>query len=522
MYRKAIALAVLIGLAFQCHAQLVTWAWHVSIPGASENGLVLPQLGFDHSGNVYSVFVQPNQVWLRKYSPAENLLFNVQVATTTNPPADVGVFIHVTPNGVNEFEDVVTTTADNVGNEDTSVYRFDPNGNPLFTAPKVFSNITGGDYINDYQFDPAGNAYLRLFDVVGSNAQIKLATIDPSGTVGSTQPIIADFLAYGTSDALVPSSSTHPWIWVIGGFDRTNTLARYTAYDAVSGTVVFTNTLTPPTGDNYNVYANPLPNGEWSLLEDDVNAQTGASTFKIMGMNGLGMTNWTYPATGAASGYIYNVKPGFQSSLYYAGTNNNSNTSIAKYGKLDSNHQVVLDRLIRLNEISLFPSVKQNEFLLTGFAFSTFVEHGNANGDLDWGRSTPSANFVPQVGWFQNAFYILSPLIGPSVSLDRFITGPTLINVSAPSSLASGASSNIIVTLNAPAPAGGMAVELSSYGNLITFPGKGQATVVSIPEGQTTISVPIQAITTSTGGANKGIVIQNGVRWNWTINVSGS
>ena len=521
----ALAFALVAGLALQARAQLVTYAWRVSVPGASENGIVFPHLAFDHSGNFYTVFVQPNQVFLRKYSPAENLLFNVLVATPTTPPNDAFVYIHTTPNGVNEFEDVITSVPDGSGNEVTNVYRFDTSGNPLFSGAKTFTNITGGDYLYNYAFDPPGNAYVDLLDVVGSNGQIKLASIAPNGTVGASQPIITDFMPLGISSAFVQGNGAHPFAWVLAGFDSATNKARCTAYDALNAVTIFNTPIpTPPAGQNINVFASPLSLAEWALVEDDVNAQTGASTFMIMGMSGLGATNWTYPASGTASGYIFNVKPGVHFSDYYAGTTDNSNSATPQYGKLDFQHVQAWQKYTpKIPSFDMFPSATQDEFLLTGAgSFSTFVQHGNANGDLDWGRSFPNATYTPQVGWFQNAFYMVTGLVGPSVEFDRLVTGPALLNVAVPGTLASGASGTITVTLNAAAPAGGTKVSLTSYTGLVSFPGSGQSTVVTIPAGQTMISVPIQATTSSSGGTERGVVIQNGVRWNYQINVTGS
>src|SRR5207237_2218119 len=75
------AIAILCAIPFAASASgLITQAWHLTFAGASDTRGTNP-IAIDRSGNFYFDYVTSNTLHLRKLSPAENLYFDVSVAT---------------------------------------------------------------------------------------------------------------------------------------------------------------------------------------------------------------------------------------------------------------------------------------------------------------------------------------------------------------------------------------------------------------------------------------------------------
>src|SRR5438105_3841426 len=123
----------------------------------------------------------------------------------------------------------------------------------------------------------------------------------------------------------------------------------------------------------------------------------------------------------------------------------------------------------------------------------------------------------------QNTAVLTEQTSSPAqLNFDRFVTGPTIQSIFLPASVFSNQQATLTITLNAPAPSGGMNVGLTSFSNLLLFPNSTQGMVLNIPEGQTGATVQMSAQSSASGTIVHVLAIQNGVRCNAAILLQGS
>ncbi len=151
-----------------------------------------------------------------------------------------------------------------------------------------------------------------------------------------------------------------------------------------------------------------------------------------------------------------------------------------------------------------------------------YLEHADTAGTFDFGKqyvqgTSTSATTFGAFRSFQNSFYVVNNMWTSastvSLVLDRFITGIAMQSVtSASSSVQGGHQLQVLINLNAPAPAGGVSIGVSTNSNKLLLPNNTQGQFVTVPAGASFVAVTLNAQAVATNTPVRVLGMQFGVR----------
>jgi len=150
-----------------------------------------------------------------------------------------------------------------------------------------------------------------------------------------------------------------------------------------------------------------------------------------------------------------------------------------------------------------------------------FLEHYiEATNTYDWGRSyTGTAGGLPYPGnlaFFQNYFYVLNAVkntnTGYDLIMERFVTGICLHDISCATSVKQGNQLTVLINLNGTVAGSPVTVALNSSSPKLLLPNGTQGQNFSIPVGQNSLVVNLNAQAVTSNTSLLLTAIQNGVR----------
>ena len=491
---------------------LITQAWHDVFNGAADTG-GSNSIALDQSGNFYFEYVASGSLHLRKLSPASDPYFDVTVTTLpVGTQAIASLAISPKVNGT-QYLYAGWMTTDGNGNVVTNLSKLDANGVAQWSNPFTLSNNTGGEFLLSVAGDASGNAFLAFREFTAASTQLGMVELASDGSL-VTQASAPDIQPSTTSKPIFNLASGS---WIVAGSDNlTPGFARWGRYSASTGLVssgssfVLDAALTNVGAD---VYA--LPGGSWAVIHRLLPTGSPMPRFDLTVYGANGAQQWRYPALGSDWGNVTSVtawaanSPVYVTANYpYSGSTYDSMLQLSTGGALNWRRNAV-------PADAIYPMVDGFFVTYTDSSATTYIEHGDPAGVLDWAHHyLSSQGSGPQCATFQNAIYLVEQASG-HLNADRFITGPTLYHLGCPSAVDGGSSFNLTLTLNAPAPAAGLQVGLSSRSSLVTFAASHtQALNVTIPAGQNTYNVAMLSADPNSDTTAKFIAIQNGVRCN--------
>ena len=520
---KIILAAACVGGVSQASADdfLITHAWHLTFNGASATGNVNPMV-FDASGNFYYQYVSGGNLHLRKYSPAEDIYFDQSVADVSTLPQGYAPLAISPKISGTQYVYLGWTTTDLGGNPVANIAKYDKNGNAQWSGPITFSNGLAGDYLLAMAADSAGNLNLALQDFTGSLTQFRMVQLDANGIVSNQT----------TAQGVDPQVSSLPIFdtahnsWLIAGDDNiTPGASAWGSYKISDGTPIFDQSISVGLAEqSETLHINKLPGGRFAVIRDVMLKQSEMPYFSFTVYDSSGNALWQYPTTGTAWGNVTKVASAGVGAPVYA---------IANYpylgGTKDSILQLGWDGGLnwRRNSVpgdDIYPTVGGFFITYTDANGTLYVEHGEDSMILDWAHHYDGfTEKIAGFGQFQNSFYLVVETAGPVLTVDRYVTGVTLLHLGFDvPSVQWNKNANLTITLNAPAPPGGLKVGLTSKDSNVIFDQFGVSSMwLTIPEGQSSFTLTVDPHKTDKNETVFFIAINQGVRCNARIDVTG-
>jgi len=501
---------------------LVTHAWHLTFAGSSATGDSNPMV-FDASGNFYFQYVSGGAIHLQKLSPAENLYFDVTVAGLPTTPQGYSALAISPKISGSQYVYVGWTTLDLSGNPVANVAKYDTTGAAQWSGPITFSNGLAGDYLLACAADSAGNVNLAMQDFTGSLTQFRNVQLDANGLINDQT----------TSQGVEPTASSIPIFdsasssWLIAGDDNTTPgSAVWGKYKISDGTPVFNTSIsTTATQQSETLHLNTLPGGRIAVIHDVMLKGTPMPQFSVNVYDSNGNALWQYPATGTTWGNATKVaSAGVGDPVYVIANYPYGTTTYDSILSLSWDGSTLNWRRNVVPADDIYPVAGGFFLTYTDANGTLYIEHGEDSGILDWAHHYDGfQNKIAGFGMFQNAFYLVVGTNGPVLTVDRYITGVTLYSLAFDvPSVKWNKDANLTITLNAPAPAGGLKVGLTSFDPSVIFdPQNVSSMVVTIPEGQTTATFAVDPHKTDKNETVFFIAINQGVRCNASIDVTG-
>jgi len=489
----------------------------------------------DASGNAYLLYEddQLNQQYVHvvKIGPTSGIYFDVVGGLQPFHPGYTPYGIYVSPIIAGKqyvYSVVAVTTGTNQG---LLISKCDTAGTVLWT--QSFSSVTSDAAypfgIAGIYFDASNNVLLALKHSYATGGNLEMVTIDSFGNVTSDH----------SNNNIYPTAAFYSTVlngWIAAGNDMASPFpersARWDLFDPTTGnegTIGETaeGSFNPAPYSSYSeqFVLNQLPNNAFSNIHNSVDrpsiiAPTTAST-SMRAFTGNGSPTWSYPSSGNRSGNVFQLSslnaasPIFDLGIpYYA-----ARTMIEQFnssGVLQWQHRT---------------QPADNMFLCADGFFTTydnhaasntvFLEHADTTGAYDFGKGyqgTAAGTVTSFAGLrvFQNSAYVLMNVdnsgTGKDVILDRFVTGIAMQSITSASTVQAGHALTATITLNGAAPTGGVSVGVSSSNNKLLLPNGTQGQFVSVPAGQTSTTVNLNAQVVSTNTAVRILALQNGIR----------
>ncbi len=485
----------------------------------------------DASGNAYLEYedVQPAHSYIHvvKVGPTSGVYFD-QVSNLDLFPNLKPCGIYVSPI-IPGKQYVYAAFADTSSNsQELVLYKLDTSG----TVVGSFSYQAQGSLpigIAGIYFDSAGNVLLAMKRPDGNNGNLDMLTLDPSGNITSEH----------FNATIYPSSAIYSTVlngWIAAGSDMASSIpqnsARWGLFDPATG-------LEGALGDTaegafnpspYYSYAeqfvlNGLPNNGFSIIHNSIdrpsiNVPISAYT-SMQAFSSNGTSTWHYPSSGNRSGNVFQLAslnaaaPIFDLGIPFYG----ARTMIEQFngsGVLQWQHRTQPADTMFLCADGFFTTYDNHASTNT-----VFLEHADTNGVYDFGKSyqgTLSGGVTTLAGLrvFQNSAYVLMIVdnsgTGKDVVLDRFVTGTAMQSITSASTVQSGHTLTATISLNGVAPTGGVSVGVSTSSNKLLLPNGTQGQFVTVPAGQSSVTVNLNAQVVASNTAVRILALQNGIR----------
>jgi hypothetical protein len=383
-----------------------------------------------------------------------------------------------------------------------TVEKVDVLGNLIWS--KTYGGISDQFGTVNVAADASGNCYVCLFPIGDSSTSIEMLTYTPAGIVVHDlknkliNPVNATFSSgKWLVDGHAPNQIYGSISWAL--FDAAtgalNASASLNTLD--TGTFVFTYTGTTYWDPNGTIYWGVTVNKYQSsgspqplLINHFVRSyQTGgalnwtSTSYQgyLTQINGYGSggTLWTLGAVGTnAAAFVEAYDSTGSRTCQTTGLPATTNAIVAE----DFGAYVLITD----------PANKKN----------LMVQRLSPTGNLLFTNSIAASSAVPNdQSQFQNAqfsngvlytFAMVSTGISQGV-VQRFFRGVTLMSVTGPATVASNGTLTMKVQLNNPAPAGGMAIKLTSSSGKLLFPNNSNAYTMAIPAGSYYANVVLHA-----------------------------
>ena len=530
-----IALA-LIG-ASMASAQLPTLAWTETLgDNAMPRGMT--PLVVDRYG--YAIYnYQTTSLHLRRVSPAANPMFDVSVLTLPRQFTMGGMFISPLVGG-KQFVYLVWEAPGADQAFDVFVAKYDTDGQAQWQTPEDFSATNGNAFFVNGAADASGNCYLALSDANGDATRLRLLKLGSDGSTASDLTIdeLNPTVGWGNFSVITTNWQWNPLrpfvcrhegfydsyssTWFMAGSDNLAAgNARWGAYDATTGTRKFGGTFAATDVDSPEAHVFPLPNLRFAVVENRVRDNTlffsTLNKFNLTEYYFSGLKLWRYPASGNDTYNVHQVVAyGKDDSIYIAGSNTDGGyygiaPTVNLFEQLSPNG-ALLSRSTSGHAFDIIPAAN-GFFAYTGATSPSFV-HASPAGIVDYSYGMDTSQYENAVA-FRNHIYMLQHIHTPIMGtrLAHWVTGITLSGLTFPTTIAAHQAANLHLTLNAPAPAGGIQVGLNSSSPALLFAsGNVQNIFVTIPSGQQALDVPMNAQTVAANTNVALLAIQAGVR----------
>jgi hypothetical protein len=528
-------LSTLMGCAFlfassQAAAFQETLAWSRFL-NTNISGQTLSETAVDNAGDAYVLYsAQQNSAAtlnLAKYDLSGNLTLFKPISLGITPVAE-GVFVSPVSNGGQQDIYILAEYQDTQKKTYTYVSRFTSAGAQVwyhtFTGAGGFAGPVGFD------MDSAGNSYLALETAFTNQlAELEMIKFSANGTIVSNV----------ANTNIDPVSATHQnGFWIAYGYDNVVTQvesSRWGIYSDSTGQAVnsFAITQTSSHGVTSQFFYTAIPkaNGTIYVIEqendyDDSSGDLIDNAFKLGSYTSGGQFS---SATPWNEGYGYDVETGGSTVYVLSQSPTDSNTFIVS--KLTNQ---ALQQFTTVHNVSaLFGLSVQAD--ATGL-YELYTDAGTHTllhaVRISTAGATLWSNTLQGTGSGASAFtfavngkdlYTLANIpsgAGNQVVLRRYVNGVALSQLSSAPSVAANSSIMVKVQLNAPAPAGGIAVKLSSSNAHLLFSNNTTSFTVAIPAGSIYANVAMHATAVT---ANTAVVVtgnENGVVRQETIVVA--
>jgi len=496
----------LAGVAIAAPPLSPTQGWRVDL-GVGQGGVI----DYDRNGNSFIAFVTPGtgstiihldkMGWVgnKYFDKTLNLTGTFQAAVPLLSPPISGVqhvylFAQMLPSG---------------GGTTQYVYEYDTNGN-LIHGPFIYSGPTG---VNAYAIgafpDLSGNLLLAMHNGTAPNTgYLDMLTLDsnlsqisqhvnnnisPSGAF--YDPVANRWIAFGGDNLATSPNFSARW----GDYDPTT--GTEGAHDSSAGS------FNPSTFQfvQQMFTIEPLPGGRHSFIHNTITGNLTNTTVA----NKFAVTDpalvplWSSPPTGQRPGLGLEVSQFINpnSPVYFLGSAT-TGADAPKFIEQYSSTGTLLWHHNNQPAEAMFPTDNGFlTFLSVPSSNAVFLEDADSAGNYFWGKeykgpgtaTNAPGGFRP----FQNTFLFSADLANnvgtTNVILDKFVLGPALQNLTGSATVASGGVLQLTINLNAPAPPNGLRVGLSSSSNILLMPNGTQGQFFTVPAGQTSMTVNLQA-----------------------------
>ncbi len=481
----------------------------------------------DAQGNAYFQFTDHyyTNEHLVKIGPAQNVVFHI-VNPETEYFSSYGVLLSPMIGGQQYVYALDQSSNIQTGLSTIWIKKYTTNGVAQWNnAPFIFGSSNHPASFAGAYADTAGNLYLAL----NWFGFLDMMKIDANGNLLSEakNSEIMPFQAY---------YDLHLNKWLVAGEDRgaaqPDMSARWGLYDPVTGArttgQAWDGTVNYATGafDRKFFAVFLLPNLRIAVAASRQNGTTGGPipiTHSIRMIENDGITTlWTYPTSGPAAGRVMDIQSSSASlPLYVVGYQDGSPQwyfaeQFDWNGNLIWRHDHGPTQVILSRPDGFYSGMNSAD----GHTF--FLEKANPAGTFTWGKtynSNPNySNVTPLFGGFaafQNSIFAMCDVVQTTnydVILDRFVDGICFQNITCASTVQGAHALPVTILLNANAPAGGTAVGLNSSSPKLLMPNGTQAQLFTVPAGQSSIIVNLNAqVVAGTTGATL-LAISNGIR----------
>ena len=478
----------------------------------------------DASGYAYLEYVdaEPGHfgawyVHVVKIGPTSGIYFDKLITYSTNY-APLGVLVSPMVAGK---QYVYTVTAPvGLTSQSVYIYKWDTAGNLQWNGAPLIIPDCGG--LAGMYADASGNLLLAAKKGSGLTRYLGMMMVDSSGAVLGSQ----------SNNSIYPSKAFYSPVlngWIVAGVDMSwsDSGARWGLFNPTNGAEgtpgeIADGYTNANSSLSYTFVLSPLPNNAYGIVTNSFSYDNLGTRWytKMQVYAANGVPVWHYPDSGTREGQIFQLAAFNSSSPIYdvgfiPATPGNTVEDFNGLGVLQWQHT-------NQPADTLFPWSDGFFTVFYNYANNTeFLEHANAAGVYDWGKSYVGTgtgiNSFGAFRGFQNSFYIVNTIsnttTGKDVVVDRFVTGIAMQSIGAASAtVQAGHSLTATIKLNGNAPTGGVAVGVTTSNNKLLLPNGTQGQYVTVPAGQlsTTVTLNAQSVTANT--PVRILAIQNGIR----------
>lgn len=524
---------------------LTTWAWRQTIPGDGSNAPASGGMDVDAQGYAYAFYcsgpLSTRMAHLRKVGPANafqwdnvldlftNYFFPFQVVVSPKISGSQYIYVVGTIDGPPISPGVINTSS-------IWIRKLDTSGTNVWAGSLLFGNGYNNNLAGVYA-DTNGHLYVAANQADNSGAGIGTCFYDvaPDGSYSVVSTPDLNAVGHGNANY---DPGTSSW-FVTGSQPGAAPTGVWGSYNRTTGSKNFGGYTTGIQGDNFSTptteyvyHVDLLPANHFALVRNKeviypfnfitMTVPTPDYNHHVQVLSTNNTLVFDYPSSGSDPAGITNqVISSSPSNPIYTAGQNASGTPGYPLQYLEAftwagNLQLHRDQA---PVQTLFPSADgfYDLFDWSGSGSYTFLEHYlDSATNFFWGRAYAqqagdSSQYLTEFKQFQNCFYTLRP-DSLNISLDRFVSGVTLNNLSASSTFATGSPLSVMINLNAPV-ATGQTVTVSLYSNNanVTMPNGQRSQAFTLTAGQSGLAVPLN--TAFTGSPYNVVVqgLQNGV-----------
>lgn len=488
----------------------------------------------DASGYAYFTYLDHQGlnhfVHFVKIGPAENVVFDKSV----NGFVDyIPMRTYVSPFIAGKQYVYITGEVDHNGDKWIYVRKFDTAGTDQWGAFVSFGSQTGyDDLLVGFYADASNNALLVADQVDGGVHHARFIELDATGTVISDS---------SNADIQPEKAAFNPVVlttgrWLVSGVDVNNVRpysARFGGFNPATGHFDFGETVdgfySSSTGLTIKRHYNftLMHSGNCMVFRDTTtwasSVSQPSSTYYVEFSNSTFTGGyWQFPTSGPEAPGIATMADQYTSSgpIYLVGHTDSAGVMpfLEQYTSTGTRNWRHGGQ--PTDQIFITPE----GFYSTYFQGSTqalFLEHfDTASTSYDFGKSYPGNGAAPPtfggIAFFQNFYYVNvnfpTNTNGYDVFVDRFVTGICMQSISCLSTVKGGQTLAVTIHLNGNAPTGGLSVGLNSSTAKLLMPNGTHAQLFTVPAGQPSLTVNLNAQAVSSNTSATLLAIQNGIR----------